>query len=174
MNWVRIGLVLVVAASLGACDRLALEPPPAASAPPVVVAAEPVPDLRPFAGKTYAEFESDPALQRYSLAVLGLSEAERARFAAGMNVPQPAIIASGGGAEALVFSGCAISGCPHARSVLAIDLRSGAVFVGISGAGAAEELAPNDRLEALLRVTSPTMRWDDPIRPAPATPTDAG
>jgi hypothetical protein len=172
MSWVRLGLALAAVGVAAGCDRLALEPAPAVSAP--VVVAEPLPDLRPFAGKTYSEIQAEPALRRYSAAALALSEAERARFEAGMTVPERAVIATGGGAEALVFSGCAISGCPHARSVLAIDLRSGAVFVGVSGQGASEELAPNDRLEALLRVTSPTMRWDDPIR-AEASPTsDAG
>ena len=172
MSWVRLGLALASAGLAAGCDRLALEPAPAVSAP--VVTAEPPPDLRPFAGKTYSEIESEPALQRYSIAALGLGEAERARFEAGMSVPEPAVVASGGGAEALVFSGCAVSGCAHARSVLAIDLRNGAVFVGVSGQGAAEELAPNDRLEALLRVTSPTMRWDDPIRTEAAATSDAG
>jgi hypothetical protein len=153
------------------CDRLALEPAPAASAPAV---AEPAPDLRPFVGKTYFEIQNEADLRRYSIAALGLTEAERGRFEAGMSVPERGVIATGGGAEALVFSGCAASGCAHGRSVLAIDLRSGAVFVGVSGQGAAEELAPNDRLEALLRVTSPTMRWDDPIRAEAAASSDAG
>ncbi len=81
-----------------------------------------------------------------------------------MAVQQPAVVASGGGAEALVFSGCALSGCAHGRSVLAIDTRTGATFVGVAGQGGSEALIPNDRLEALLRVTSPTMRWEDPIR----------
>ncbi|HEX8902970.1 hypothetical protein [Vitreimonas sp.] len=167
MRWVgcRIGLAVLAAIGVVACDRLSGVPSEVAPTPSAAEAAPGLdPDIRPYAGRTYAEVLNAPEMGRYSLASLHLNEAERARFDAGMAVQEPAVVASGGGAEALVFSGCAISGCAHGRSVLAIDARTGAVFVGVAGQGGAEQILPNDRLEALLRVTSPTMRWDDPMR----------
>ncbi len=177
MRWTmtRVGLAALAGLVVSACDRLSLEPHEAASAPSEPVAVTYLdPDIRPFAGRRYAEFVVSEGMRRYATASLRLSESEQARFEAGMSVEEPATVAIGGGAEALVFSGCAISGCPHGRSVLAIDARNGAVFVGVAGQGGSEALIPNDRLEALLRVTSPTMRWEDPVRApqAAALPAD--
>ena len=171
MCWVnaRTSLVVLAAVAVSACDQVSLEPPDADSAQTIVPQALNT-DIRPLAGLTYAEASTAPEMERYALASLGLAEVEQAHFEAGMAVQEPAILASGGGAEALVFSGCAISGCPHGRSVLAIDARTGAVFAGVAGQGGSEQLIPNDRLEALLRVTSPTMRWDDPARAPQAAP----
>jgi len=161
MTWWRIGILAAAVAIGGGCDRVSLAPPQAASAPIAVEEAQTA-DLRASEGKSYAEFVAQPGMARYRLSALGLAGADIARFDAGMAVEEPAFVSSGGGARALVFAGCSISGCPHARSVLAIDLETGDAFVGVAGAGAAEALIPNDRIEALLRVTSPTMRWEDP------------
>ena len=68
----------------------------------------------------------------------------------------------GGGAEALVFTGCAEAGCDQGFSVIAIDTTTGLVFAAVRDGDGAEVLAPNDRLEALLRLNSPTRAWDDP------------
>jgi hypothetical protein len=167
MNWAmtRCGLGALAVLAVVGCDRVGLEPAPAASAPSAAAAPTYLdPDIRPFAGRDYAAFSQIDGLRQYSVASLRLSAPERARFEAGMAVQEPSVVAAGGGAEALVFSGCAVSGCAHGRSVLAIDTRTGATFVGVAGQGGSEALIPNDRLEALLRVTSPTMRWEDPVR----------
>jgi hypothetical protein len=170
MRWAIASLALT-AAALGAagCGQLGVGPHPADSAP-TAVAAEPtaLPDFRAQAGKTYAQFVQQPGMERYALDAFGLSEAERARFAHAMASEAPGLLASGGGAEALVFSGCAPSGCLEGLSVVAIDVATGETFVGVSDAGGAVELAPNDRLEALLRLTSPSQTWDDPVRPRAA------
>jgi hypothetical protein len=47
-----------------------------------------------------------------------------------------------------------------------VDLATGDPFVGVRDVGGADVLEPNDRLEALLRLNSPTRSWDDP-QPAP-------
>jgi hypothetical protein len=160
----RIGLVALAVLAAASCNRAAQEQQ-AGSAPSASVAPTYLdPDIRPFAGRVYAEFAEIDGMRRYSVASLRLNAPERARFDAGMAVQEPSVVASGGGAEALVFSGCAVSGCAHGRSVLAIDTRTGATFVGVAGQGGSEALIPNDRLEALLRVTSPSMRWEDPVR----------
>lgn len=166
MSWAmtRYGLGALAVLVVVGCDRVGLEPAPAASAPSAPAPTYLDPDLRPFAGLDYTAFAEIDGMQRFSADSLRLNGPEQARFEAGMAVQQPAVVATGGGAEALVFSGCAVSGCAHGRSVLAIDTRTGATFVGVAGQGGSEALIPNDRLEALLRVTSPTMRWEDPIR----------
>jgi hypothetical protein len=83
-----------------------------------------------------------------------------------MALGQPAVLVQGGGAEALVFRGCAQEGCEAGAAVVAIDIDTGGAFVGVRDVGGADELAPNDRVEALLRLNSSSRRWDD----APATP----
>ena len=107
-------------------------------------------------------------MERYAITALGLSDAEQARFAHAMTNQAPAVLTSGGGSEALVFSGCAPSGCLEGLSVVAIDVATGEAFVGVSDMTGAAELSPNDRLEALLRLTSPSQTWDDPVRPQTA------
>ncbi|MEZ6021880.1 MAG: hypothetical protein R3C16_00260 [Hyphomonadaceae bacterium] len=97
---------------------------------------------------------------------IGLSEPDQGRLNQAMAESEPGFIASGGGVQALVFRGCAAPGCDAGRAVHAIDLASGDVFIGVSDAAGAEALAPNERIEALLRLSSPTRRWDDPA-PAP-------
>jgi hypothetical protein len=101
-------------------------------------------------------------MERYGAAALGLTAAEQERFARAMAAPAPAWIASGGGAQALVFTGCAEAGCGAGRAVLAIDTATGAAFMGVRDEGGAVELVVNDRVEALLRLASPTRNWHDP------------
>jgi hypothetical protein len=153
----------------GGCDQLGLGPHRAASrSPPVAPMTVAVPDFRAHAGETYAEFVAQPGMERYSLTALGLSHDEQARFSYAMADPAAGILASGGGSEALVFSGCAPSGCLEGLSVVAINVATGEAFVGVSDMRGAVTLAPNDRLEVLLRLTSPSQTWDDPVRPQTA------
>lgn len=151
----------------GGCDQLGLAPrraaPPTPVAAPAPVA---LPDLRAQTGKTYAEFVAQPGMERYSLTALGLSHDEQVRFTYAMANPAVGTLASGGGSEALVFSGCAPSGCLEGLSVVAINVTTGEAFVGVSDVRGAATLASNDRLEVLLRLTSPSQTWDDPVRPA--------
>ncbi|MBC7770810.1 MAG: hypothetical protein H7124_18665 [Phycisphaerales bacterium] len=166
MIQLRSGIVLM-AALLGAaaCGQATLGPQQAVSAPVERADATSIPDFRPHEGQTYAAFAGEPAMQRYALNELGLTDVERARFSHSMSTAAPGLIAAGGGAEALIFSGCAPSGCLEGLSVVAVDVGTGDVFIGVSDQHGAEELIPNDRLEALLRLTSPSRTWDDPVRP---------
>lgn len=75
------------------------------------------------------------------------------------------VLISGGGSQAVVFSGCAPSGCLEGLSVVAVDTQTGEAFIGVSDMAGQERLVENDRLEALLRLTSPSQTWDDPVRP---------
>ncbi|MGD9813918.1 MAG: hypothetical protein AB7Q23_07610 [Hyphomonadaceae bacterium] len=159
-------LALLSSALAAGCDRIGLGPHRAASAPNEAPEARAAPDLRPYAGATLAEFLAAPGMDSYAPAALGLSEAEAARLAAAMAAPAPAMLTSGGGAEAIVFSGCAAGGCAEGRGVVAIDLETGAAFVAVRDAAGEAAFRPNPRVEALLRLTSPTQRWDDPA-PAP-------
>lgn len=162
MKWLAVALG-AAALTVAGCGEVGLGPQGAASAP-AAAAATATQDLRPFAGKTYIEFMAEPAAQRYSLDALGLSEREQARFLHAMAVQRPAPIAAGGGVQALVFAGCAQSGCLEGLSVVAIDTATGEAFVGVSDMAGTEKAVPNDRLEALLRLTSPSQSWDDPVR----------
>jgi hypothetical protein len=162
MRWDFRPAILSAALLCGACDQLG--PHEAVSAPPQ---ATPVPDLRPFVGQTYAAFVSQPGMERYAPDALGLGGEEEARLVQAMAAPLPAQLAAGGGAEALVFAGCAVGGCVEARAVFAVDLANGAVFIGVRDQAGGRALTPNDKLEALLRVTSPTRRWEDAAPPGP-------
>ena len=153
----------------GGCDQLGLAPHSAAPATPAAAPAPvALPDLRAHTGETYAEFVLQPGMERYSLTALGLSHDEQVRFTYAMANPAVGTVAAGGGSEALVFSGCAPSGCLEGLSVVAINVTTGEVFVGVSDTRGAATLASNDRLEVLLRLTSPSQTWDDPVRPATA------
>lgn len=170
MIQMRAGLAIGLMLALSACEQTGTQavmpgPTEAAAAAPL--------DFSAGEGKTYAAFAAETATQRYALDALGLSANEQARFQHAMARAQPGIVAQGGGAEALVFSGCAPTGCLEGLAVVAIDTTSGDVFVGVSDMGGAEKLVPNDRLEALLRLTSPSQTWDDPVRPAGAFATTA-
>lgn len=161
----RTGWVIVAALGLAGCDQLSqlgLGPRPAVSAPvsePPLVA--PVVELRPHAGALYAEFAAAEGA-RYSPEQLGFNSQDRARLAAAMATPSAGRLEQGGGAEALVFRGCAATGCGDGTAVVAIDTTSGAVFAALRDGAGTEVLSPNDRVEALLRLNSPSRAWDDP------------
>jgi hypothetical protein len=172
MRWdgARIDLAVAVALGCAGCDQLGLGPPKAASAPVAAETAAEVPDLRPNIGRTYLDFVAQVGMERYEPAALGLSEVEQARFAVAMETARPGFVAAGGGAEALVFAGCAASGCADAAAVVAIDLTTGAPFLGVRDSAGADEFAPNERVAALLRLSSPTRSWDNPAPVETAAP----
>jgi hypothetical protein len=160
--FLRTGVAVAVAFMAAACDQLGLGPPAAVSAP----ADEPAParaiaDLRAHAGTIYSEFAAEEGA-RYSPDELGLNALDRARLWRAMATPVAGQLLDGGGAEALVFRGCAETGCNDGAAVVAIDTATGAAFAAVHDAGGAEVLAANDRVEALLRLNSPSRRWDDP------------
>jgi hypothetical protein len=126
-----------------------------------------LPDLRPHSGELYVDFLAQPGMDRFGLEALGLSDAERSRVQAALPPTTEARLVSGGGAEALVFAGCAQPGCGDGVAVLAIDMATGAAFVGVRDAEGADMLVPNPRVEALLRLNSPSRRWDDAAVAAP-------
>jgi hypothetical protein len=150
--------------ALAGCDRLEPGAQKETSAP---VAAPRGPDVRPFVGLTLTEFTAAPEMAQFTLAAQGLSEADQARFMAAHAQASPAIWLTGGGAGALVFFGCGAAGCASAASVMAIDGDTGESFVGVRDADGAIVLAPNLRLEALLRLGSVSGRWDDPNQRQP-------
>lgn len=156
MRLVCLGVLLACAVS--ACD--AVHTP--TLAPAAAEAAIAAPDLRPHVGAAYAEFAAAPEMHRYTLEQLGLSADEQSRFHTDASALRPGAMINGGGAEALVFGGCAASGCADGVAVLAVDSATGDAFVAVRDASGSEVLAPNDRLEALLRLNSPQRRWDDP------------
>jgi hypothetical protein len=159
----RIGLAAAAALAAVGCDRLGIGPEKAASAPPAAIAAAPPvdPQLREHAGDAYSDFVVASGT-RYAPDALGLAATDRARLWRGMAASSGARLVTGGGAEALVFRGCADTGCGDGLAVVAIDTETGAAFAAVRDVGGADVLAPNDRLEALLRLTSPTRAWDDP------------
>ncbi|MBL8547161.1 MAG: hypothetical protein JNL81_11905 [Hyphomonadaceae bacterium] len=167
--FLRVGLLAAVGLTVAGCDqlsRIGLGPPPAVSAPPVEPAAPLAMDIRPHAGELYSDFAGG-AGARYSPDELGLNAADRARLWRAMANAAPSQIEGGGGAEALVFRGCVEAGCTEGAAVVAIDVSTGAAFAAVRDAGGAEVLTPNDRVEALLRLNSPSRAWDDPT---PAQP----
>ena len=160
--FLRTSLVASAALALVGCDQLSqlgLGPPPAASAPSASPA--PIADIRPQAGAIYSDFAAAEGA-RYSPDQMGLNAIDRARLWRAMAVPTAGRLEDGGGAQALVFRGCAETSCDDGRAVVAIDTVSGAVFVAVRDVAGAEVLTPNDRVEALLRLNSPTRAWDDP------------
>lgn len=163
--FLRTGFAAIAALALVGCDQLSalgLGPQPAASAPPggpppVQVIA----DLRPHAGDLYPSFVTAEGA-RYSPEQLGFSVIDRTRFSRSMATPSVGQLMQGGGAEALVFTGCAAAGCNEGFAIVAIDTATGTVFSGVRDGDGADVLAPNDRVEALLRLNSPTRAWDNP------------
>ena len=173
-NFLRMGFVAVACAASVGCDQLSqigLGPRPAVSAPAEEPAPAPALDLRPHAGELYSNF-AEGAGARYGPDQLGLNAADRARLWRSMASATAGQVEGGGGAEALVFRGCAEGGCQEGAAVVAIDVATGAAFVAVRDAGGSEVLAPNDRVEALLRLNSPTRTWDSPT-PTQAAPADA-
>lgn len=147
---------------LAGCDQFGLGPDQAAPGPPQIAPAPPaaIADLRPVVGERYPVFASGIGA-RYSPEKLGLNAIDRARLWRGMASPAAAQLVQGGGAEALVFRGCADPSCSDGVAVVAIDTATGAVFVGVRDQTGVEALVPNDRVEALLRLSSSTRNWDD-------------
>lgn len=159
-------LLAAALAALAGCNQINLGPPRAASAPPAPSPA-PLHDLTPFVGDTYAGFVARPEFVQHA-AALALTGADQARLNAAMAAPAPGWIATGGGARALVFTGCAASGCEAALAVVAIGSEPGVVFIGVRDSEGRTELIPNVRLEALLRLSSPERSWESPAAPAPS------
>lgn len=146
-------------ALIAACDQLSLQPRPAGSTPPN---AEPAPapvDAQAQVGVTYAQFVAD-AGRSFAPEALGVPAADRARLWRAMASGASGEILDGGGVQALVFRGCAEEGCDGGAAVVAIDAASGEALIGVRDQGGADLLLPNDRLEALLRLRSPSGRWD--------------
>jgi len=160
MNWLRVSLVVLALAAAG-CERLAERPPTPGPASAQAAHARPVPNVENYAGRSYLEFlQSHDA--RFNPEALGLTVADRGRLMRAMARSSGAML-EGGGARALVFRGCAEAGCADGVGVVAIDAESGAAFVGVRDADGAHVLAPNERLEALLRLNAPTRQWADAV-----------
>jgi hypothetical protein len=160
MSW-TLPRSVIFASALGAAACGQLAPERAMPAPAPAVASEDIPDLRPHAGETYAVFVA-AAGARYTPDSMGIPGADRARLWRGMAAAAPAVLLTGGGAEALVFKGCSEQGCEDGSAIVAIDVATGAAFAGVRDVGGSDVLAPNERLEALLRLNSPTRSWEDP------------
>jgi len=176
MRWdiARMAGAAAAVFAAAACDRLGLGPDQAASSQPETTMEAPPrlngEAIRAEAGTTYADFVAGAGAQ-YAPDVIGLSATDRTRLWRAMAAPEAGEVMRGGGAEALVFRGCAETGCPEGVSVVAIDIGTGAAFAAVRDVGGADVLAPNDRIEALLRLNSPSRSWDDPAPPTPsATP----
>jgi hypothetical protein len=170
MKWspTRVGAAALTALGIAGCERLGLGPHRADSAQPAAVEEPAAPDLRPHDGEFYADFTAQPGLERYGVEALGLGEAEQSRVQAALSARTEARLVMGGGAEALVFAGCAQTGCSEGMTVLAIDVATGTAFLGVRDVQGADVLVPNARVEALLRLSSTARRWDDPGLAAPA------
>lgn len=160
-------LCLALVLALGACDQLAA---PQAESPlgPPAAAAAPVADLQTFAGRPFADLVAAHP-DRFGNDALSLNAAESARLGQVIASGQGAVL-DGGGAEALVFRGCAASGCAEGVGIVAVDAATGAAFVGVRDGDGADILVPNDRLEALLRLNATSRDWVD----AGAAPDIAG
>jgi hypothetical protein len=150
-------LLCLVVLGMSACGRAASAPK---LGPEEADAATQTVDLRSHNGQSFADFVAAPGMDRFSLDKLDLSADERARLRRVMVHKQPSRLVTGGGAEALLFTGCADAGCDTGEAVLAVG-DHGEAFVGVRDGAGTELLAPNDRIEALLRLNSPSRRWDD-------------
>lgn len=159
-----IWLLLAVAATIG-CDQISLRPRDADSAAPAPAAVPPL-DVSGFVGVAYPEAAARAGFERFTPTGLGLNAPDQARLAAAMAQPQPSWVASGGGAQALLFTGCPLEGCAAGRAVVAIDLATGAAFVGVRDSAGADELASSPRLEALLSLSTPDRSWQNLQPPA--------
>ncbi|MFT3726669.1 MAG: hypothetical protein QM759_02460 [Terricaulis sp.] len=118
-------------------------------------------DIASHSGQSFEAFTKSAGMERFGLEKLDLSPDERARVIQNMAISQPSRLISGGGAEALVFLGCARGGCADGLAVLAFG-NHGETFVGVHDAAGTEQFIPDDRMEALLRLNSAARRWDDP------------
>jgi hypothetical protein len=168
MHWLKGSFAVFAVAAASGCDRLSSrEPEEAAPTVQAAPAPAPVPDLQAFSGRGFGDFVTAHEA-RFSSDALGIAAADAARLQRAMFVSAGAL-QQGGGAEALVFRGCAASGCSDAVAVVAIDGATGAAFVGVRDRAGKDVLAPNDRLEALLRLNASTRDWAD-AGPTPEMP----
>ncbi|MBX3511639.1 MAG: hypothetical protein KF700_10590 [Hyphomonadaceae bacterium] len=88
-----------------------------------------------------------------------------------MAVEQASWMLQGGGAQALVFAGCAQEGCAAGRGIVAIDPSTGSAFVGVRDAAGSTQLRAEPRVETLLELMSPARSWENAQPPpAPAAP----
>ncbi len=157
MHWLRRSIV-IVAVMAAACDRSSQSQPAPAQRSEMAQASAQVRDLEAYAGRSYAEFVAAHE-QRFGPQALGLSQTDAARLARAIEGSSGAML-EGGGAHALVFRGCAASGCADGVAVVAVDAQ-GTAFVGVRDAAGRHVLSPNDRLEALLRLKAPGRDWID-------------
>jgi hypothetical protein len=163
---IRLGAVprlvcFVLVLSVAACDLDSARraAPAAPSIGPAPAAAAPVAELESHTGRSYADFvATDQA--RFGFEALGLDSTEAARIAPIVETASGAVL-DGGGAQALVFRGCSVTGCADGVAVVAVDGATGAVFVGVRDGGGKDVLVPHDRLEALLRLNATTRDWVD-------------
>ena len=162
----EVRLILAVASLLVAasCERISAESVTPAPAP--AVAAGPVTDFNLFIGLGFSEFVARN--HDYEPEALGLSATDRSRLWRAMAIPTVGTMVDGGGARALVFRGCAETGCGDGLAVVAVDAASGTAFVAVKDAGGSVVMNSNDRVEALLRLNSPTRDWADPALPQTA------
>jgi hypothetical protein len=144
----------------GGCDRAAPPDTTTATTEAVSESAQGV-DVASHVGQRFDAFVASPGMERFSLENLDLAAGEKTRLTQAMAVSQPSRLISGGGAQALVFTGCAQAGCDTGVAVIAIG-REGETFAGVRDAAGTSEFIPDDRMEALLRLNSSSRRWDDP------------
>lgn len=150
---------LVFALSLAACDGLSGPAPPATPPAPAPVLARPVQDLQTYAGRNYADLVAAYP-SRFGSEALGISASDAQRIHVLTQRATGAML-DGGGAQALVFRGCAATGCADGVAIVAVDGATGAAFVGVRDSAGKDLLVPNDRLEALLRLNAATRDWPD-------------
>jgi hypothetical protein len=117
-------------------------------------------DLSGHRGQSFEAFSKSPGMERFALSRLDLSADERTRVERDLAAAQPSRLVVGGGAQALVFVGCARAGCEAGETVLAFGSQ-GETFVGVREQGAPQAFIPNDRMEALLGLASPSTHWWD-------------
>jgi hypothetical protein len=155
----RAWATTIFALAMMGCDGA----PPANIVPaPSSAAANPA--LRAHAGDSFSNFVTQ-AGARYAPEAMGLPALDRTRLWRGMANAQAGELVSGGGAEALVFRGCATEGCADGYSIVAVDTTTGGVFIGVRDVGGSDILARDERMLALLEATSTASRWDDPDAP---------
>jgi hypothetical protein len=170
MEWVRGGIAVLAVMTAG-CDQMAgREAGPGSGSAEAAPITQPVADLASYGGRSYADFVAAHQ-DRFSSEALGLATADGGRLEHAMATSSGALL-QGGGAEALIFRGCAAGGCGEGVAVMGIDAGTGAAFVGVQDGAGKDVLAPNERLEALLRLSTPTRDWADagPSQQAPETP----
>lgn len=163
----REARLILAAASLvlaAGCERISAER--VAPEPATAVAAAPIQNLNPFIGLDFSQFVARN--RDYEPEALGLSAADRSRLWRAMAIPTVGTMIDGGGAQALVFRGCAETGCGDGLAVVAVDAATGMAFVAVRDAGGGVVMSSNDRVEALLRLNSPTRDWADPALPQTA------